>query len=121
MIDPLKTATSIAGSGLQAQSNRMRIVSENLANMRSTGATAGSDPYSRKTVQFSAELTKHFCFTALFDNGVQIIGTNDAASKKFRNSRHHPGVLCCPFRERQDSNELPAIANSNDREIAAFR
>jgi flagellar basal-body rod protein FlgC len=50
MIDPLKAATSIAGSGLEAQSTRMRIVAENLANARSTGATPGSDPYRRKTV-----------------------------------------------------------------------
>ncbi len=58
MIDPLKTATQIAGSGLQAQSTRMRIVAENLANARSTGTTAGSDPYSRKTVQFEAQLDR---------------------------------------------------------------
>ncbi|MQT12756.1 flagellar basal body rod protein FlgC [Segnochrobactrum spirostomi] len=50
MIDPLVAASSIAGAGMDAQSLRLRVVSENIANARSTGATAGSDPYSRKTI-----------------------------------------------------------------------
>lgn len=53
MIDALKSATAIASSGLEAQGMRMRIVAENLANARSTGATTGADPYSRKTIHFS--------------------------------------------------------------------
>ncbi len=91
MIDPLKTASSIAGSGLQAQSNRMRIVSENLANMRSTGATAGSDPYSRKTVQFSAELDR----------------TLGASSVKVKST----GVDKTPFLEEYDPGNPAADAN----------
>lgn len=50
MIDPLVAASSIAGAGMDAQSLRLRVVSENIANARSTGATAGADPYSRKTI-----------------------------------------------------------------------
>jgi flagellar basal-body rod protein FlgC len=52
MIDPIDASLRIAGAGLQAQSTRVRIVSENLANAQSTGPTAGSDPYRRKTVTF---------------------------------------------------------------------
>jgi flagellar basal-body rod protein FlgC len=47
-----------AASGLEAQSMRMRIVSENLANMESTGTTKGSDPYRRKLVTFEASLDR---------------------------------------------------------------
>jgi flagellar basal-body rod protein FlgC len=36
----------------------MRIVSENLANARSTGKTPGADPYQRKTVTFASELDR---------------------------------------------------------------
>ncbi|WP_043879967.1 MULTISPECIES: flagellar basal body rod protein FlgC [Azorhizobium] len=57
-MDPLKVAGQIAGSGLQVQAQRMRVVSENLANMRSTGSTPGADPYTRKTIQFQAELDR---------------------------------------------------------------
>lgn len=58
MIDPLKAATAIASSGIEAQSTRMRIVAENIANARSTGSTPGADPYTRKTVQFATELDR---------------------------------------------------------------
>lgn len=46
----------VAGSGLEAQSTRLRIVSENIANARSTGDTPGANPYRRKTVTFGAEV-----------------------------------------------------------------
>ena len=57
-MDPLSTALKVAASGLTAQSERLRIVSENLANSESTGPTSGSDPYRRKTISFSAELDR---------------------------------------------------------------
>jgi flagellar basal-body rod protein FlgC len=56
MIDSLKLASDAAASGLFAQSTRMRVVSENIANAQSTGNTPGADPYRRKTVTFSQEL-----------------------------------------------------------------
>jgi flagellar basal-body rod protein FlgC len=56
MLDSLQASLSVANSGLEAQSTRMRIVSENLANANATGRTAGSDPYQRKTVTFDAAM-----------------------------------------------------------------
>ena len=58
MIDPLGAALKIAGSGLHAQSTRMRVVSENLANAQSTGSSPGADPYRRKTISFVSELDR---------------------------------------------------------------
>ena len=58
MIDSLQSSLSIASSGLEAQSTRMRIVSENLANATATGRTAGADPYQRKTVTFDAAMDR---------------------------------------------------------------
>jgi flagellar basal-body rod protein FlgC len=57
-MDPLTASLKIAGSGLEAQSTRLRIVSENIANARSTGDTPGADPYRRKTITFGAELDR---------------------------------------------------------------
>lgn len=56
MLDPLQLASKIAASGLEAQSNRMRVVSENLANQQSTGKTPGSNPYTRKTISFDTQM-----------------------------------------------------------------
>lgn len=51
-MDTLKSIASIAASGMRAQSERLRVVSENVANADSTGTTPGADPYRRKTVSF---------------------------------------------------------------------
>lgn len=58
MVDSLQASLAIASSGLEAQSTRMRVVSENLANANSTASVAGADPYQRKTVTFDAEMDR---------------------------------------------------------------
>jgi flagellar basal-body rod protein FlgC len=58
MIDPIDAAIQVATSGLQAQSTRLRVVAENLANANSTSSVAGGDPYSRKTVTFEDEMDR---------------------------------------------------------------
>ena len=55
-MDPLAASLKIAGTGLEAQSTRLRIVSENIANARSSGDTPGANPYRRKTITFGSEL-----------------------------------------------------------------
>ena len=57
-MDPLQTALHIAGSGLEAQSMRLRVISENIANAQSTSSTPGGDPYARKTISFENELDR---------------------------------------------------------------
>ena len=57
-MDPLAAALKVAASGLGAQSERLRVVSENLANAQSTGSTPGAEPYRRKTISFTAELDR---------------------------------------------------------------
>ena len=52
MSDPLVAIGRIASSGLSAQSARLRIIAENMANVNSTGLTPGSIPYQRKTISF---------------------------------------------------------------------
>ena len=49
---------AIAASGLRAQSGRMRIISENIANADSTASTAGTDPYRRKIPVFESEVDR---------------------------------------------------------------
>ena len=46
-MDSLSRISATAASGMRAQGDRLRIVSENLANARSTAHTAGGDPYQR--------------------------------------------------------------------------
>ncbi|MBB2167730.1 flagellar basal body rod protein FlgC [Gluconacetobacter aggeris] len=48
----------ISAAGMRAQAKRLQIAAENLANKETTGATAGSDPYRRKTVTFKEVLDR---------------------------------------------------------------
>lgn len=56
MSDPLLSSAKSAAAGLFAQSSRMRVVSENIANASTTGKTPGADPYQRKTISFESEM-----------------------------------------------------------------
>lgn len=51
----LTRSIAIAASGLRAESGRMRVISENIANADSTAQTSGGDPYRRKLPTFSAQ------------------------------------------------------------------
>ncbi|MFC3673933.1 flagellar basal body rod protein FlgC [Ferrovibrio xuzhouensis] len=54
----LKNAMKIAASGLRAEGQRLKVISENLANADSLGRTPGADPYRRKVVSFRSELDR---------------------------------------------------------------
>lgn len=54
----LDRALRISAAGMQAQSTRLRVVAENLANSDSTGQSPGADPYQRKTVTFANRLDR---------------------------------------------------------------
>ncbi|GGO15502.1 flagellar basal-body rod protein FlgC [Iodidimonas muriae] len=57
-MDPLAATMKIAAHGLEAQSMRLRVVSENIANAGSTADAPGGDPYRRKTVVFDSVLDR---------------------------------------------------------------
>jgi flagellar basal-body rod protein FlgC len=72
-MDSLIASLKIAGSGMEAQSTRLRIVSENIANARTTGDTAGADPYRRKIITFGEEMDRASGFNLV---DVKKIGTD---------------------------------------------
>jgi flagellar basal-body rod protein FlgC len=54
----LDRALSISAAGMAAQSTRLRVVAENIANRDSTGQSPGADPYRRKTVTFASRMDR---------------------------------------------------------------
>ncbi|MCJ2143356.1 flagellar basal body rod protein FlgC [Methylobacterium sp. E-066] len=47
---------TFAAAGLKAQSGRMRIIAENIANADSAPASAGAEPYRRKIPSFTSHM-----------------------------------------------------------------
>lgn len=52
----LGSSVEISASGLRAQSLRMRVIAENLANAQSVASTPDGDPYRRRVVTFEPVL-----------------------------------------------------------------
>ena len=69
-MDPLSVALKVAASGLDAQSKRLLVVSENMANAQSTSTVSGGDPYQRKIISFAGELDRASGATPVRVNGV---------------------------------------------------
>ncbi len=80
--DSLKASLRIAGSGLETQSARLRVISENIANAQSTASVHGGDPYARQTISFEDALDRA--------SGVQLVRVKDI------------GRDSSPFRIEQD-------------------
>ena len=88
MIDPLSASLSISSSGLAAQSKRLRVITENLANASTTADTPDADPYRRKTVTFSSVLDLK---TGLSTVQVEQIG-RDNSDFKLEYDPSHPAA-----------------------------
>ncbi len=87
----LMKAFNIAASGLRVQSERVRVIAENVANSGSTGKEPGDLPYRRKTISFSSHLDK-------------VVGANLVKIDNI-------GVDRSPFGQRYDPNHPAADAN----------
>lgn len=99
-MDPIRASLATATSGLLAQSERLRVVAENLANQQSTGTAPGADPYRRKTISFRAELDR--------DLGVSLVKVRDvSADPSPFPTEHDPGHPAA------DGNGMVKLPNVN--------
>ncbi len=110
MSDPLIAAMKAASNGLSAQSTRMRVVSENIANAETTGKTAGADPYQRKTVNFSAVTDEA--------EGVDLVQADDVARDQapFRSEYMpgHPGADAKGYVKMPNVDMLTELADMRE-------
>lgn len=74
----------ISASGLHAQSARMRVIAENIANADSAGKTPGEDPYRRRIPTFKAEFDREM-------GGYNVKIGRMAYDKSDFESRYEPG------------------------------
>lgn len=84
----LVNSLHIAASGMKAQSDRLRIVSQNIANADSVGEFPGDDPYRRKTIAFRNELDREIGVEKV---KVSRYGVDDSPFK-LKYEPHHPAA-----------------------------
>ena len=53
MANDLTLSADIAASGMRAQSDRLKVISQNMANADSLSTEKGKDPYRRQVVSFA--------------------------------------------------------------------
>jgi flagellar basal-body rod protein FlgC len=75
---------AVIASGMRAQSERMKIIAENIANANSTATTPGGDPYRRKIATVTSDFDRELGAT-LVEAGKPITDNSD-----FR-TRYDPG------------------------------
>lgn len=84
----IKKSLYVAASGMRVQSDRMRVVAQNIANADTTGNTPGSDPYRRKTISFKNVYDKEM--------GTEIVKTDkygfDKSDFQRRFEPNHPAA-----------------------------
>lgn len=51
-------ALRISARGMEAQTTRLRIIAENLANQETTAGAPGGNPYRRKTITFENQMDR---------------------------------------------------------------
>jgi len=93
------TSMAVAASGMQAQSDRMKTIAENIANANSAAPTAGGEPYRRQISTVSSQFDRELGAT-LVHSGKPIADTSD-----FR-SQYDPGN---PAADKQGYVKLPNV------------
>jgi flagellar basal-body rod protein FlgC len=86
-MDFLKTL-AIAASGLKAQSGRMRVIAENIANSDSTASSAGGEPYRRRITSFRSAFDRELQAQVVSLGRVQ----NDRSDFVTRHEPGHPSA-----------------------------
>jgi flagellar basal-body rod protein FlgC len=71
-MDELNKSSSIAVSGMKAQAERLRVISENLANADSLPTSSADQPYRRKVVTFRNVLDKEVGATKVKVNKIDL-------------------------------------------------
>ena len=78
----------IAAAGMRSQSDRLRVVAENIANANSVALSADGDPYRRKTITFANQMDRVL--------GIELVRTvkigRDQSPFQLRFEPGHPGA-----------------------------
>ncbi|MBE9637052.1 flagellar basal body rod protein FlgC [Salipiger mangrovisoli] len=109
-MDPLKSVLNVAASGMRAQGERLKVVSENVANASSTGNTEGGEPYRRKVISFEEMIDR--------ETGASMVGvsdvTQDDADFELRFDPSHPAANQDGFVKVSNVKTILELANMRE-------
>lgn len=109
-MDYLTSAIKVAASGLNAESTRLRVTSENIANASSTAEIPGGDPYQRKLVSFGSELDRISNATEVQIQSIQ----GDPSEFPVEYNPSHPAADAEGFVKMPNVNVLIEMADMRD-------
>jgi len=109
-MSPLKSILSIAASGMRAQGERLKVISENVANANSLGSTPGGDPYQRKMISFAEMIDKKTGSSMVAVKGIE----RDASNFTQIFDPSHPAANEAGFVKGTNVNPLIEMANMRE-------
>jgi flagellar basal-body rod protein FlgC len=90
---------AVAASGMRAQTDRMKIIAENIANANSTATSKGGDPYRRKIATISQNFDREL-------NATLVQAGKPLSDKSDFKSQYDPGN---PNADAQGYLKLPNV------------
>ena len=90
---------AVAASGMRAQTDRMKIIAENIANANSTATVKGGDPYRRKIATLSQDFDREL-------NATLVQAGKPLSDKSEFKSQYDPGN---PTADAQGYVKLPNV------------
>jgi flagellar basal-body rod protein FlgC len=108
----INKAIAISAAGMDAQTERLRVIAENLANQDSTGSTPGADPYRRKTVTFEDRLDEQLGVDTV---RVRSVGT-DRSDFQLRYDPSHPAADANGYVKMPNVNPFVEIMDMREAE-----
>jgi flagellar basal-body rod protein FlgC len=90
---------AVAASGMRAQTDRMKIIAENIANANSTAKAKGEDPYRRKIATISQDFDREL-------NATLVHAGKPLSDKSDFKSQYDPGN---PTADAQGYVKLPNV------------
>lgn len=108
----ISKALDISASGMDAQSLRLRVIAENLANQDTTGSSPGADPYRRKTITFGETLDRE---TGDAEVTVKQIG-HDMSAFTTRYDPSHPAADASGYVKTPNVNSFVEMMDMREAE-----
>ena len=106
----MDTALAISARGMQAQTMRLRVIAENLANQDTTGSCPGAQPYRRKTITFANEMDRNLGVDLV---KVQRIG-QDRSELPLRYDPGHPAADANGYLRTPNVNSMIEIMDMRE-------